>query len=64
MTILKSLLELIINHCISNDIGILIVEYNSDFKININLGKATNQQFTQILFGILIEQLENLYIKG
>lgn len=57
---IKKSARLIINHCITNDIGTLIVGYNSDFKRNINLGKTTNQQFTQISFGALRAQLENL----
>lgn len=57
---IKKSARLIINHCIENDIGTLIIGYNSDFKRNINLSKATNQQFTQISFGALREQLENL----
>lgn len=57
---IKKSARLIINHCITNDIGTLIVGYNSDFKRNINLGKTTNQQFTQISFGALRVQLENL----
>jgi IS605 OrfB family transposase len=57
---IKKSARLIINHCITNDVGTLIVGYNSDFKRNINLGKSTNQQFTQISFGALREQLENL----
>lgn len=50
----------IINYCITNDIGTLIVGYNADFKRGINLGKKTNQSFTQISFGRLRGNLENL----
>ncbi len=35
----------IINHCIANNIGIIIVGYNERWKQNINLGKKTNQTF-------------------
>lgn len=50
----------IINYCIENDIGTVIVGYNPDFKRGINLGKKNNQSFTQISFGRLRENLENL----
>lgn len=57
---IKKSARLIVNHCIENDIGTIIVGYNSDFKRGINLGKATNQQFTQISFGALRESINNL----
>ena len=50
----------IINLCIEQNIGTLVVGYNKDFKRNINLGKKNNQQFTQIPFGLLREYLYNL----
>ena len=50
----------IVNYCINNNIGTIICGYNSDFKRSINLGKMTNQQFTQISFGALREQLSSL----
>ena len=57
---LKKTARYIINFCIVNDIGTVICGYNPDFKRNINLGKKINQQFTQISFGALRRQLENL----
>ena len=50
----------IVNYCIEHDIGTIVCGYNSDFRRSINLGKNTNQQFTQISFGSLREQLANL----
>ena len=50
----------IVNYCINNNIGTIICGYNGDFKRSINLGKMTNQQFTQISFGSLREQLSSL----
>lgn len=58
--ILKKSARYIINFCIANDIGTLICGYNPDFKRKINLGKKTNQNFTQISFGKLRSQLKNL----
>ena len=37
--------------------------YNVDFKRSLNLGSKTNQNFTQISFGSLREQLESLCIR-
>lgn len=50
----------IIDYCLNNDIGTLVVGYNPDFKRGINIGKKNNQSFTQISFGKLRENLENL----
>ena len=57
---LKKTARHIINFCIANNIGTLICGYNPDFKREINLGRKINQQFTQISFGALRRQLENL----
>lgn len=57
---IKKSARLIVDYCIKNDIGTIVVGYNSDFKRNINLGKITNQQFTQISFGALREAVQNL----
>ena len=46
--------------CIAQQIGTLVVGYNKDFKRSLNLGKKTNQQFTQIRFGRLRDYLYNL----
>lgn len=50
----------IIDYCIEQKIGAVVCGYNSDFKRGMNLGKVTNQQFTQISFGSLRETLANL----
>ena len=50
----------IVNYCIEQGIGTIVCGYNKDFKRCINLGKVTNQQFTQISFGNLRETLANL----
>lgn len=57
---LKKTARYIINYCIRNNIGTVICGYNPDFKRNINLGKQTNQNFTQVSFGSLREQLRDL----
>ena len=50
----------IINYCLSNDIGTLVVGYNQSFQNKANLGKINNQVFTQLPFGKIREKLEYL----
>ena len=50
----------IINYCLANDIGTLIIGYNQSFQNKTNLGKKTNQIFTQLPFGKIREKLEYL----
>lgn len=50
----------IINYCISNDIGILVIGYNQSFQNKTNLGKRNNQIFTHLPFGRIREKLEYL----
>ena len=50
----------IINYCILNDIGVLVVGYNETFQRNSNIGKANNQTFINIPYGKLREKLEYL----
>ena len=48
----------LVNFLVSNDISTLIVGYNEEWKENINLGKRNNQNFVNIPFLTLINQLE------
>ena len=57
---IKKTARYIVNHSIEHNIGTIICGYNLDFKRGINLGKKNNQNFTQISFGSLREQLANL----
>ena len=50
----------IINYCLINDIGTLVIGYNQSFQCKANLGKKTNQTFTQLPFGRVREKLEYL----
>ena len=52
--------RIIINYCIVNDIGTLVVGYNEMFQRNSNIGKANNQNFVNIPYGKLREKLEYL----
>ena len=60
---IKKTARYIVNHCIEHDIGTIVCGYILDFKRGINLGKKTNQNFTQISFGSLREQIKNLCIR-
>jgi len=50
----------IVDYCIDNQIGNLVVGYNLDWKRNINIGKSNNQKFVQIPHGLLRQKLEYL----
>ena len=50
----------VINYCLSNNIGTLVVGYNQSFQCKANLGKRNNQIFTQLPFGKIREKLEYL----
>ena len=50
----------IVDYCILNDIGTIIVGYNKDFKRSANIGRANNQTFTNIPFGDLRSTIKNL----
>ena len=50
----------VINYCLSNNIGTLVVGYSQSFQCKANLGKRNNQIFTQLPFGKIREKLEYL----
>ena len=50
----------IINYCLSNDIGTLVIGYNQSFQNKTNLGRRNNQIFTHLPFGRIREKLEYL----
>ena len=50
----------IINYCIGNHIGNLVVGYNPEWKHDINIGKQNNQNFIQIPHGQLRDKLNYL----
>jgi len=52
--------RIIVNYCIKNDIGSIIVGYNLDWKRDINIGKSNNQKFTQIPHGNLRLKIQSL----
>lgn len=52
--------RIIINYCINNNIGSLVVGYNETFQQHSKLGKENNQNFVNIPFGTLRDKLEYL----
>ena len=50
----------VINYCLINDIGTLVIGYNQSFQNKTNLGRKNNQIFTQLPFGKIREKLEYL----
>ena len=52
--------RIIIDYCISNDIGTLIAGYNITFQRNSHMGKQNNQNFVNIPYGHLRDKLSYL----
>lgn len=50
----------VIDYCIANDIGTLVVGYNETFQRSSNIGKQNNQNFVNISYGKLRNKLEYL----
>ena len=50
----------VIDYCVNNDIGTLVVGYNETLQRNANIGKVNNQTFVNIPYGKLREKLEYL----
>ena len=47
----------IVNYCLNNDIGKLVLGYNEDFQRNSNIGSMNNQSFVNIPYGKLRDKL-------
>ena len=52
--------RIIVNYCIQNNIGNIVVGYNLDWKRNINIGSCNNQNFAQIPHGNLRVKIKSL----
>ena len=52
--------RIIINYCITSDIGTLVVGYNETFQRGSNLGRQTNQNFVNIPYGQFRDKLQYL----
>jgi IS605 OrfB family transposase len=51
---------LIIDHCLKNKIGNLVLGWNDGFKLNSNMGNLNNQKFVQMPLGKLKDRLNQL----
>lgn len=58
--IMRKSARYIVNYCLNNNIGTVIVGYNPDFKRNVNIGKVSNQTFINISFGDFRQLLSGL----
>ena len=58
--IIRKTARYIVNRCISEDIGTIVVGYSKDFKRSVNIGRVNNQNFTQIPIGDLRNKLNYL----
>ena len=47
----------IVNYCLNNDIGKIVLGYNEDFQRNSNIGSINNQNFVNIPYGKLRDKL-------
>ena len=52
--------RIVINYCLDNDIGILVVGYNKTLQKDSYIGKINNQSFVDIPYDILQDKLEYL----
>ncbi|WP_324279049.1 transposase [Fusobacterium polymorphum] len=54
---LSKVARIIVNYCLNNDIGKLVLGYNEDFQRNSNIGSINNQNFVNIPYGKLRDKL-------
>ena len=52
--------RIVINYCLDNDIGILVVSYSKTFQKDSNIGKSYNQSYVDITYEMLQDKLEYL----
>jgi putative transposase len=48
----------VVNYCIENNIGTLVIGHNKNWKQDINIGKVNNQKFVNIPHSLLIAQIQ------
>lgn len=58
--ILRKSAKYIVDRCIKEGIGTIVIGHNPDFKRSVNLGHKNNQNFVQISFGDLRRMLASL----
>ena len=50
--------KFVINYCIENNIGVIVIGHNDNWKQKVNIGKRNNQNFVQLPFNLLIQMLQ------
>ena len=50
----------VVNYCLDNNIGNIIVGYNDGFQDKVNMGEVNNQKFTMIPYGQFKDRLRHL----
>jgi len=48
----------VVDYCVSNNLGTLVIGHNEGWKQDINIGKVNNQKFVNIPHSVLIEQIK------
>jgi putative transposase len=48
----------LVNYCVENDIGRIVIGYNAGWKQNSNLGRRNNQNFVNVPFYQLVQNIE------
>jgi len=48
----------IMDWCVNHDVGTLVIGYNTEWKQRVNMGRKTNQNFVQLPFSKLIQQIQ------
>jgi putative transposase len=50
--------RIIINYCVDNNLGTIIIGYNRSWKQKVNMGRINNQKFVQLPYFKLISQIQ------
>ena len=57
--VMRKTAKYVLDYCIKNNIGTIVVGHNKGWKQKINIGKRNNQNFVQVPFGYLMSILES-----
>lgn len=57
--IMRKTAKYIVDYCIKNEIGTIIIGHNKGWKQDIAIGKRNNQNFVQVPFGLLMSLIES-----
>ncbi len=57
-TLFHRISRFVVDYCVQNDIGTIVIGHNQGWKQKINIGKRNNQNFVQIPFYKLLQQIK------